>query len=65
MSQPSPPDWQSFADRLDSLSDELLAASEALTDDMDNQLVQLQAVTLRHYAHHLREYGYQREPSAK
>lgn len=55
---PAPPDWQAFADRLESLSEELLTAADALEDDMDNQIVQLQAVTLRHYAHHLREYGF-------
>lgn len=52
------PDWQGFANRLEILSDEIMAAAEALADDLDNQLVQLQAVTLRHYAHHLREYSY-------
>lgn len=52
------PDWHSFADRLESLSAELLTAADALDDDMDNQIVQLQAVTLRHYAHHLREYSF-------
>lgn len=51
-------DWQDLAARLDGLSEELMAAADALTDDMDNQIVQLQAVTLRHYAHHIREYSY-------
>ena len=52
------PDWQGFANRLEKLSDEIMAAAEALSDDLDNQIVQLQAVTLRHYAHHLREYSF-------
>lgn len=52
------PDWQALADRLDALSEDIMSAADALGDDMDNQIVQLQAVTLRHYAHHLREFSY-------
>lgn len=49
------PDWTGLADRLDNLSEEVMAAADSLADDLDNQIVQLQAVTLRHYAHHLRD----------
>ncbi len=58
MTDTASPDWQALAERLDTLSEEIMTASGALPDDLDNQLVQLQAVTLRHYAHHLREYSY-------
>lgn len=48
------PDWTGMADRLQELSEELLAAASSLPDEIDDQIIQLQSVSLRHYSLHLR-----------
>lgn len=48
------PDWNGLADRLEALSEELLAAAGHVEDVADDHLLQLQSVTLKHYSMNLR-----------
>ena len=49
-------DWMDLADRLEALSRDMLAAAPDAPDEIDDQLVQLHAVSLRHYAEYLRSF---------
>lgn len=55
MSEPPPaPDWDSLADRLEVLADDLMTAAPAAPDETELQLMQLHAISLRHIARRLR-----------
>ena len=50
----APPDWNSLADRLEVLAEDLMTAAPAAPDETEPQLMQLHAVSLRHIARRLR-----------
>lgn len=54
------PDWAALADRLDAVADELMAAAPAAPDEIEWQLMELHAVSVRHIARRLRLF--QEEP---
>ena len=47
-------DWRAFARRLEDLHEELMAAAADAPNEIEEQIVELQAISLRHVAHHLR-----------
>ena len=51
---PPVPDWDSLADRLEALADDLMTAAPAAPDETELQLMQLHAISLRHIARRLR-----------
>lgn len=51
---PPAPDWDSLADRLEVLADELMTAAPATPDETELQLMELHAISLRHIARRLR-----------
>lgn len=51
------PGWTKLADRLDTLSEDLLAAAPDAPDEIESQLVELQGYGLRHLALRLRMYS--------
>ena len=51
------PDWNGLADRLDTLSDDLLKVAPDAPDEIESQLVELQGYGLRHLALRLRMYA--------
>jgi hypothetical protein len=48
------PDWDALADRLEAAADALMAAAPAAPDEIELQLMELQAVSIRHVARRLR-----------
>lgn len=48
------PDWSAIADRLEAVADELMAAAPAAPDEIELQLMELHAVSVRHIARRLR-----------
>ncbi|MBL8664405.1 MAG: hypothetical protein JNM29_16360 [Candidatus Odyssella sp.] len=46
--------WETLADRLESVADELMAAAPAAPDEIEVQLMELHAVSIRHVARRLR-----------
>jgi hypothetical protein len=55
--KPKPPDWTDLSDRLYAMSEELFAVAEFAPDEMETQLVELQAITVRHYGHLIRDFA--------
>lgn len=53
MTEP-PADWEALADRLDAVADALMAAAPAAPDEMEMQLMELHAVSIRHIARRMR-----------
>lgn len=53
----APPDWAEMAAQLDALSQALFDAAAHVPDEIEAQIVELQAITLRHYGHALRVYA--------
>jgi hypothetical protein len=51
---PKHPDWNALADKLDAVADELMAAAPAAPDEIEVQLMELHAVSIRHVARRLR-----------
>ena len=51
----SPPDWRDRADRLDGLSDDLMAAAPDFGGELDTAAMELWSLTLRHYGMLLRQ----------
>ena len=51
---PLRPDWNALADKLDAVADELMAAAPAAPDEIEIQLMELHAVSVRHIARRLR-----------
>ena len=51
---PPRPDWNALADKLDAVADELMAAAPAAPDEIEVQLMELHAVSVRHIARRLR-----------
>ncbi len=47
-------DWRALAARLEDLHQALMDAAKDAPDEMEEQIVELQAISLRHVAHHLR-----------
>ncbi len=43
-----------LADRLDALADDMMALAPRLADDFEGPYMELQAISLHHYAIHLR-----------
>ena len=54
MSAPPRPDWNALADKLDAVADELMAAAPAAPDEIEVQLMELHAVSIRHVARRMR-----------
>lgn len=54
MSTPPRPDWNALADKLDAVADELMAAAPAAPDEIELQLMELHAVSIRHVARRMR-----------
>lgn len=50
------PDWDALADRIEALADELMATAPAAPDETEGQLLELQAISIRHVAYRLRLY---------
>lgn len=48
------PDWNALADKLDAIAEELMNAAPAAPDEIECQLVELHAVSVRHIARRLR-----------
>ena len=46
-------DWRAFAGRLEALHADLMAAAADAPNEIEEQLVELHAISLRHIAHHL------------
>ena len=51
---PAAPDWNSLADRLEVLAEDLMTAAPTAPDETELQLMQLHAISLRHIARRLR-----------
>jgi hypothetical protein len=54
MSAPPRLDWNALADKLDAVADELMAAAPAAPDEIEVQLMELHAVSIRHVARRMR-----------
>jgi hypothetical protein len=48
------PDWDALADRLEAVADEIMAAAPAAPDEIEVQLMELHAVSIRHVARRMR-----------
>jgi hypothetical protein len=48
------PDWNGLADKLDAIAEELMAAAPAAPDEIERQLMELHAISVRHIARRLR-----------
>jgi len=48
------PDWNALADRLEAVADEMMAAAPAAPDEIEWQLMELHAVSVRHIARRMR-----------
>lgn len=46
-------EWAKLAGKLNQLYDELMAAAPDAPDELEEQLVELHAISCRHIAHHL------------
>ncbi len=51
---PARPDWNALADKLEAVADDLMDAASAAPDEIELQLMQLHAVSIRHIARRLR-----------
>lgn len=49
-----PADWNALADRLDAVADALMDAAPGAPDEIELQLMELHAVSIRHVARRLR-----------
>ncbi len=54
MTDPETPDWKELADRIDVLADDLAAAASSTGED-DEEMINLWARGLKHYAIQLRQ----------
>jgi hypothetical protein len=48
------PDWNALADKLEAVAEELMAAAPAAPDEIERQLMELHAISVRHIARRLR-----------
>ena len=55
MSDAAPkPEWNSLADRLEALAEDLMNAAPGAPDETERQLMELHAISVRHIARRLR-----------
>jgi hypothetical protein len=59
---PPLPDWEALADKLEAIADEMMAAAPAAPDEIELQLMELHAVSIRHVARRLRLFPEEPEP---
>jgi hypothetical protein len=50
------PDWEGLAARIDALSDDLMSVASHAPDDLETTMMELQALSFRHYAIRLRAF---------
>ncbi len=48
------PSWDALADKLEAIADEMMAAAPAAPDEIELQLMELHAVSIRHVARRMR-----------
>lgn len=54
MSAPPLPDWEALAGKLEAIADEMMAAAPSAPDEIEVQLMELHAVSIRHVARRMR-----------
>ncbi len=54
---PIRPDWEALADKLEAIADEMMAAAPSAPDEIEVQLMELHAVSIRHVARRTRLYA--------
>lgn len=64
MTAPAPPlpDWDALADKLEAIADEMMAAAPQAPDEIEVQLMELHAVSIRHVARRMRLFPEEPEP---
>jgi hypothetical protein len=60
---PKRPDWEALADKLEAIADEMMAAAAAAPDEIEVQLMELHAVSIRHVARRMRLFPEEPKPS--